>query len=329
MKKNLFIVTILTMLLLTACGDENGQEVSGETNQSNQAGESITVTDINGTHTFDEVPERVVSLEWLYTENLLALDIQPVGVADIENYDKWVDVDAELSEEAVDVGLRTEPNLEAIAELEPDLIITVANRGEAIEQELNAIAPTLAFNPYPEESEGLTQYEEMEQTFREMAKLFEKAEEAEAVLADLNAAYDDAESQIDELGLSTKDFALTMAFTDNQAPLFRLSTPNALAVTILERMGLNNVYDTDEFELYGFSTVGVEELTKVEDANLIHIVQDDDNVFEQQLADNAVWNDLTFTKEDRVYALGGDAWPYGGPLSAMTLVERTLQALDK
>ncbi|WP_078394808.1 ABC transporter substrate-binding protein [Shouchella patagoniensis] len=328
MKKHNWIYVSFGLILLTACGSGDAQEASGD-KEPTQNGDGITVTDINGTQTFEEVPKRVVSLEWSYTENLLALGVQPVGVADIENYNKWVDVDAELSGDAVDVGLRTEPNLEAIAELEPDLIITVGNRGENIDEELKAIAPTLLFNPYPEEGEGLSQYEEMEQTFKEMAKVLDATEQAESVLADLEATYANAESEIDDLGLSTKDFALTMAYSDNQAPVFRLSTPNAMAVTVLENMGLNNVYDPGNFELYGFSTVGVEELTKVEDANLIHIVQDDDNVFEQQLADNAVWTDLTFTKENRVYALGGDAWPYGGPLSAKTLVERTLEALNE
>ncbi|PAE14450.1 ferrichrome ABC transporter substrate-binding protein, partial [Virgibacillus sp. 7505] len=65
------------------------------------------------------------------------------------------------------------------------------------------------------------------------------------------------------------------------------------------------------------------------DANFLHIVQDDDGLFEEGLANNAVWNDLNFVKEGRVYALGGDTWPYGGPLSAMTLIDRTVEALDQ
>lgn len=56
-------------------------------------------------------PQRVVALEWLPAELLLALGVTPYGVADIPNYRLWVNEPA-LPASVIDVGLRTEPNLE-------------------------------------------------------------------------------------------------------------------------------------------------------------------------------------------------------------------------
>src|SRR5687768_3607948 len=43
-------------------------------------------TEITGT------PQRIVALEWTYAEDLLALGVQPVGVADIAGMNKWVEM---------------------------------------------------------------------------------------------------------------------------------------------------------------------------------------------------------------------------------------------
>lgn len=102
------------------------------------------------------IPERVVVLEWTYAEHVLALGLQPVGVADIKTMNQWVNLgDHALSPDATDVGLRWEPNLEVIAQLEPDLIIGDADNNGPIYEDLSFIAPTLLFNAYPLEEENV------------------------------------------------------------------------------------------------------------------------------------------------------------------------------
>lgn len=82
--------------------------------------------------TSNQTATRVIALEWVYAENLLALGIQPVGVADIQGYKQYVNVQPSLTESVVDVGTRQEPNLEAIAQLKPDLILGVELRHKTI-----------------------------------------------------------------------------------------------------------------------------------------------------------------------------------------------------
>ena len=271
--------------------------------------------------TLDKPAKKVVVLEWTYAEDLLAVGVQPAGMADIEEYHNWVNIDAELSDDVVNVGGRQEPNLEAIAALEPDLIIGTSFRHDGMIADLEKIAPTVIFNPYPED-EKMDLYQEMITTFNEIAKAVDKTDEAKQVLADLDAKYEEAKTTIDNANLKTKDVILTLAYTGPQAPEVRVFTPNSMASIMLEKIGLNNIHMPDQFEVYGSSTYNVEGLTKYEDANYLYIVQDDDNIYEKQLKDNAVWKNLNFVKEDRLYDLGGDTWLYGGPLSAETLLNK-------
>ena len=271
--------------------------------------------------TLDKPAKKVVVLEWTYAEDLLAVGVQPAGMADIEEYHNWVNIDVELSDDVVNVGGRQEPNLEAIAELEPDLIIGTSFRHDGMIADLEKIAPTVIFNPYPED-EKMDLYQEMITTFNEIAKAVDKKDEAKQVLADLDVKYEEAKTTIDNAGLKTKDVVLTLAYTGAQAPEIRVFTPNSMASIMLEKIGLNNIHIPDQFELYGSSTYNVEGLTKYEDANYLYIVQNDDNIYEKQLKDNAVWKNLNFVKEDRLYDLGGDTWLYGGPLPAETLLDK-------
>ena len=108
----------------------------------------------------------------------MAVGVQPVGMADIQEYHNWVNIDAELSADVVNVGGRQEPNLEAIAALEPDLIIGISFRHDGMIADFEKIAPTVIFNPYPED-EKMDLYQEMTTTFNEIAKAVDKTEEAE------------------------------------------------------------------------------------------------------------------------------------------------------
>ncbi|PWA12064.1 ferrichrome ABC transporter substrate-binding protein [Pueribacillus theae] len=320
----------MIFLLIAACSQndkqsKNSNENDDKTSEAAQ-GNPVTISGVLGDVQLDEPAKKVVVLEWTYAENLLAVGIQPTGVADIQGYKDWVKIDKELDGNTVDVGTRQEPSLEKIASLEPDLIIAIKFRHEAIKNELENIAPTVFFDPYPTD-ESFDQYTEMESTFKEIAKAVGKSEEAENVLKELDEVYADAKEKIENGDLETKDVVLTQAYSANQAPEIRLFTPNSLASVILEKIGLNNLHQSKQFEVYGYSTVNVEALTKYENANFLYVVQDNDNVFENQLKNNKVWNNLSFVKENRTYSLGGDTWLFGGPLSAKTLAEQIVDVM--
>ena len=99
------------------------------------------VTHARGTTTVAEAPQRVVTLEPLELDTAVAVGITPVGAA-VANMVKGVP--SYLGVEGVTpVGTVSEPDLEAIASLKPDLILGTESRHSALYDQLSAIAPTV------------------------------------------------------------------------------------------------------------------------------------------------------------------------------------------
>lgn len=270
------------------------------------------------------VATRIVALEWVYVEDLLALGIQPIGVADIRGYATFVDVEPRLAETTTDVGTRQEPSLEAIAQLEPDLIIGTQLRHKAIYDPLSAIAPTLLFNPYPD-SNTLTQFDEMQQTFRAIAERINRRDAGEVVLQQMQDAFKAASDRLRSANQTNNSFILGQF--NEATPQIRLFTDNAMAVQVLRQIGLKNAWQ-GQFDRFGFNTVGIEALPSIEQANFLYIAPDN-NTHLKQLQNHPVWKGLKFVQENRFHSIGSDTWVFGGPKSAQMLVEKVIAALTE
>ncbi|MDF2990000.1 MAG: ABC-type Fe3+-hydroxamate transport system, periplasmic component [Microbacterium sp.] len=99
------------------------------------------VAHARGTTAVSIAPQRVVTLEPLELDTAVSVGITPVGsaVANMVN-----GVPSYLGVEGVTpVGTVSEPDLEAIAALEPDLILGTESRHSALYDQLSAIAPTV------------------------------------------------------------------------------------------------------------------------------------------------------------------------------------------
>lgn len=300
---------------------------TGALDPPNNSQQTRTIEHAMGTTEITGVAERIVVLEWTYAEDLLVLGVQPVGVADIAGMNKWVQMkEFSLSPDVVDVGTRQQPNLEKISELDPDLIIAPQFRIQEIYGDLSAIAPTLAFNPYPPEEQNLDHMTEMEQTLMTIADIVGRHDAGVAAIERMNESFERAAQKISSAGKG-EEFLVVQAYTNanNDAAEMRIFTANSIPAQIMNRLGLENAWDV-KYELYGFSTVGLESLVDVDHVNFFYVVQDDDNVFANEW-DNPVWQNLEFVKEGRTYSLGGDTWLFGGPVSAEIFAEKVAGAL--
>jgi iron complex transport system substrate-binding protein len=93
-------------------------------------------------------PQRVVALDTSYVDATLAMDVQVVGYTDYRTINgklpEYLGEDAtKYGSEAESVGTLAEPNLEKIAALKPDLIISAKVRHEKLYEQLSKIAPTI------------------------------------------------------------------------------------------------------------------------------------------------------------------------------------------
>lgn len=141
MKKFSILLSTIMLLVLTACG--NAEEEKDTSSQDTAKQESYTVTHAMGETTIKGEPKRIVILTNEGIEALLAMGVTPVGAVEAWTGDTWYDHTSEQLKDTKPVGTESEPSLEAIAALKPDLIIGNKLRQEKVYKQLNEIAPTV------------------------------------------------------------------------------------------------------------------------------------------------------------------------------------------
>lgn len=107
------------------------------------AAHAVTVKDDHGELTLDKAPTRIVALEFSFVDALANVGISPVGVADDNQVLRVIEPVRKLIQPWKSVGTRSQPNMETIAGLKPDLIIADTSRHKAAYDQLRKIAPVL------------------------------------------------------------------------------------------------------------------------------------------------------------------------------------------
>ncbi|NJQ16504.1 ABC transporter substrate-binding protein [Streptomyces bohaiensis] len=314
-------------LTVAACGSGTvGEEAGGSDSASPDSGAgggTITVETARGQVTLDEPATTVVSLEWTYTEELIALGVQPAGNADNDGYAQWITAPGvELAEDTVDVGNRQAPSIEQIRQLEPDLIVVDDGRAQENLPQLQDIAPVLSF-----EYTTSPQLETLRTNFTELAKAVGREEQADEVFAGIEESAADLEERLAAAGLDGTRYAFAQGFTADGTGTARLFTDEALVAQVLELAGLENTWD-GEGDAWGMTTVGVEGLTNLEpDIHFLTVADDADSPFTGAFAGNRVWEGLEFVQEDRWHELDPGTWLFGGPVSAEYILDEVGKAL--
>lgn len=90
-----------------------------------------------------DTPKRVVVLEFSFLDSLASVGVTPVGAADDGDANRVLPRARKAIGEWQSVGLRSQPNIEVIARLKPDLIIADLGRHQALYNDLSSLAPTL------------------------------------------------------------------------------------------------------------------------------------------------------------------------------------------
>lgn len=135
-------------VIVSGCGQSGSKNNEGNSSATEGTNASKTENTRVITHAMGETkiegnPTRIVVLSNEGTEALLALGIKPVGAVKSWTGDPWYDhIKADMEGVTV-VGEESQPNIELIASLKPDLIIGNKLRQEKVYDQLKAIAPTV------------------------------------------------------------------------------------------------------------------------------------------------------------------------------------------
>jgi iron complex transport system substrate-binding protein len=139
-------LTGLTLAVgLSACGSANeGGSDPGQAGAAADAGFPRTVVHDKGSTELKTKPQRIVALDNSLVEAVVLLDRPLVGgIASYRNQKTFPDYLGDAVKDTRDIGPLDNPNLELIASLRPDLIVSATVRHEALYDKLSKIAPTV------------------------------------------------------------------------------------------------------------------------------------------------------------------------------------------
>jgi iron complex transport system substrate-binding protein len=134
--------------LLAACGGTSSDTSSGgpaeAAAQTSDAQYPRTITHDKGTTEISEQPQRIVALDNSLVEAVVLLERPLVGgISSYRDQTGFPPYLGDAVKDTEDVGPLEQPDLEAIAALEPDLIVSATVRHDALYDELGKIAPTV------------------------------------------------------------------------------------------------------------------------------------------------------------------------------------------
>lgn len=322
MKRSFIVLILLLMSISLVACNSNDSETQ---DQGENIDTAITVEHAAGTTNLEGAVEKVVVLDWIYGEEMLSLGVQPMGMSDISGYNIWMNSgDIKLDESVVDLGNRGSANIEDIAALNPDLIVT-PDYYEYDYNLLSEIAPTVVLTPYPGEEYPTGEYDHMIDSLRMMGKVLGLEDKAEEVISGLDTAYEEAREILSETDVNMEYIELIDFSTADTVSMY-LYTDTSIHTTIMEKLGFTNLYKPDRYELFGQTNINVENLVGLDDNTLFVVADKGEDVFSTDLISEDVLNDLGFYANDNIYYLGTDASPFG-PLSTLTFVDRVVEAV--
>ena len=166
-------------LLLGGCSDASSAQ------EETAAAAERSVTHARGTTEVPAEPRRVVVLEPLELDTAVALGVTPVGAAVASNV-AGIPAYLGVGDAVESVGTVPEPDLEAIAALEPDLILGTDSRHGDLYGKLAGIAPTVFV---------ATQADPWQDNVRLVGEALGQAEEADELLAGYRSRCEEIEAE--------------------------------------------------------------------------------------------------------------------------------------
>ena len=284
-------------LVVTSCssdsGDDSGAEGGGSSGASSSDAFPVTVSTAFGDVEIEEEPVRVVALGWGDAETALALGVQPVGASDWlafggEGVGPWAEG---LYDEAPEIIETMEPSFEAIAALQPDLILDTKSDGTQERYDaLEAIAPTVGM------PEGVDAYlTTFEQQLELVSQALGKTEEAEAISAEIDQAFSDAAAAHPEF--EGTDVAVAAYTSAGWGAYVRGDS----RVDFMERLGFTNSEQVQSLAGDTFSVTVSEEQLPLLDAGLT--VAFPIYVEASQITDNPLWQAVPSVQAGRAVVL--------------------------
>ncbi|QJQ98264.1 ABC transporter substrate-binding protein [Halomonas sp. PGE1] len=256
----------------------------------------------------------IATLDWTLAETLVALGVTPVGVAQVEAYHAWVGA-PHLPEASVDLGLRSQPNLELLANLAPDHIL-ISPMFANLAPRLSHIAPVATVPLY---TPGRETWPQLHELTHQVGRLAEREAAAERLIAETEARLAALRQRLPE----RVPPLLVVQFMDERH--VRVFGEGGLYQAVMARLGLENAWH-GETNAWGFSLVGLEQLAGLT-ARLV-VVEPYPVGVETALAGSGLWQQQPSVRDDSLITLP-PVWSFGALPSAIRFAEHLVAALEE
>lgn len=312
---------LMLMILVTGCGVNNSAEQKNTAlgKGTDQKTEQVRVIEhAMGKTTVKGTPQRIVTLYQGATDVALALGVKPVGVVEA-----WLEqpiykyLRNDLEGVSI-VGQETQPNLEEIAKLKPDLIIASKLRHDKIYDQLSQIAPTVTH-------ETVFKFKD---TVELMGKAMNKEDKANKLLSDWDDRVVDFKEKISaKIG---KQWPIKVSVLNFRADHARIYV-TGYAGDILNELGfIKSEYQQQETEK-GTVVVKLTDKESIPSMNgdVFFLFLSDpgqDSAVQktyEEWTNHPLWRNLDAVKASQVYQIDEVAWNMaGGIISANTMLDQ-------
>lgn len=328
-KKIIFsILVIITLVSIVGCGANETKDTPEEIDKEKSADQkdvrvvehAMGKTEIKGT------PKRIVTLYQGATDVAVALGVKPVGAVE-----SWVQqpiykyLSDDLAETSI-VGQETQPNLEEIQKLKPDLIIASKLRHEKIYDQLSQIAPTVTH-------ETVFKFKD---TVELMGKAMNKEEDANKLLSDWDNRVADFKEKISaKLGDEWPIEVSVLNFRTDHARIY----VTGFAGDILNELGF--IRPESQKKAAEEGNVVLKLTTKESipsmNANVFFVFNADGHNADaeaiqrtyEEWTNHPLWKNLDAVKNERVYMVDEVAWNMGGGyISANDMLDQIYKRFD-
>ncbi|WP_456277015.1 ABC transporter substrate-binding protein [Bacillus sp. AK128] len=319
-KKKLFSLLALLLcfsIFLAGCGSQDEateEKPETETQSEEQASEETETNDVReithamGTTPIEGTPQKIVTLYQGATDAAVAFGVKPVGIVE-----SWVQTPiyeylrADLEGTPI-VGQETQPNLEEIAKLKPDLIIASKLRHEEVYEQLSEIAPTVAH-------ETVFEYKG---TVELMGQAMNQEEKANEIIAAWDARVADFKTKIAaKLG---EEWPLNVSILNFRADHARIYY-TGFAGSILAELGFTRP-ENQQSEDWGIQLTDKESITEM-NADVFYIFNEDTPEVAksyEEWTNHPLWANLDAVQNDQVYLVDEVIWNMAGGIQAANLL---------
>ncbi|MCR8633685.1 ABC transporter substrate-binding protein [Paenibacillus radicis (ex Xue et al. 2023)] len=307
----LMAIVMMLSVWLVACGAKQAEPQGAAPAKGGEVAKAEGPRKIKHAMGETEVPanpQRVIILTNEGTETVLALGVKPVGAVDSPYGSPWFDHIKKELDGVKPLGGESQPNLEVIAALKPDLILGNKMRQEKVYAQLSAIAPTV----FAETLRG-----EWKSNFALFADALNKKAEGDKVVAAYDKRIEDFKKKA---GDQLKDKVAVVRFMGGKT---RFYYGDMFTGAIFKQIGMPR--SDPKSDEKAFEDITKERLPELEAADRVFYFTYENGdgkatKQEQEWLNDPLWKNLKVVKNNKTFQVSDATWNTGGGVKSANLM---------